>query len=137
MNNLILPHGGGELRPLLLEGDARREELTRAERLKKVPMTSRETSDLIMMGIGAFTPLEGFMGREDWRGCCESYTMPTKNGLFWPIPITLSAEEDYSKSIAAGDEVALWDVETEAIMGTMKVTEKYTIDKEYECKQVY
>jgi sulfate adenylyltransferase len=137
MSNLIRPHGGGELLPLLLEDDARREELSKAERLKKVPMTSRETSDLIMMGIGAFTPLDGFMGRDDWRGCCESYQMPTRNGLFWPIPITLSAEEDYSKSIGIGEEVALWDTETESIMGTMKVAEKYTIDKQYECKQVF
>jgi len=137
MSNLILPHGGGELRPLLLEDEARREELRKAERLKRVPMTSRETSDLVMMGIGAFTPLDGFMGREDWQGCCESYRMPSKNGLFWPIPITFSAEEDYAKSIAVGDEVALWDTETEAVMGTMKVTEKYGIDKEYECRQVF
>jgi len=137
MHNLILPHGGGELQPLLLEGEARREELSKAERLKKVPMTTRETSDLIMMGIGAFTPLAGFMGREDWHGCCATYTMPTRNGLFWPIPITLSAEADYAKSIDAGEEVALWDTETESIMGTMKVTEKYAIDKEYECKQVF
>jgi sulfate adenylyltransferase len=63
MSNLILPHGGGELRPLLLEGEARQEEVRKAEHLKRVPMTSRETGDLIMMGIGAFTPLDGFMGR--------------------------------------------------------------------------
>ena len=137
MHNLILPHGGGELRPLLLEGEARQAELARAAGLKKIPMTSRETGDLIMMGIGAFTPLEGFMGRDDWRGCCETYSMPSRNGLFWPIPITLSAEEDYAKSVAIGEEVALWDVETESIMGTMKVTEKYAIDKEYECKQIF
>ncbi|MGA2269856.1 MAG: sulfate adenylyltransferase [Bryobacteraceae bacterium] len=137
MSNLILPHGGGDLRPLLLEGEARSEEIRKAERLKKVPMTSRETSDLIMMGIGAFTPLDGFMGRDDWQGCCETYRMASKNGLFWPIPITLSAEEDYAGSVATGDEVALWDTETEAVMGTMKITEKYKIDKEYECKQVF
>jgi len=137
MHNLILPHGGGELLPLLLEGEARREELARAERLKKVPMTTREAGDLIMLGIGAFTPLDGFMGRDDWRGCCETYTMPTRKGLFWPIPITLSAEESVAKSIAPGEEVALWDLETETIMGTMKVSEKYAIDKEYECKQVF
>ncbi|MCL4403088.1 MAG: sulfate adenylyltransferase [Acidobacteria bacterium] len=137
MNNLILPHGGGELQPLLLDGDARQEELRRAEGLKKVPMTSREASDLIMMGIGAFTPLDGFMGRDDWRGCCETYSMPSRNGLFWPIPITLSAPEDVAGSIGPGEEVALWDLETESIMGTMKVTEKYGIDKEYECKQVF
>jgi sulfate adenylyltransferase len=137
MHKLILPHGSGELRPLLLEGEALQEELRKATGLKHVPMTSRETSDLIMMGIGAFTPLEGFMARDDWQGCCESYRMPSQNGLFWPIPITLSAEEDYAKSIAPGDEVALWDTETDAVMGTMKVTEKYAIDKEYECKQVF
>ena len=34
-------------------------------------MTTRETSDLIMMGIGAFTPLDGFMGKEDWKGVCD------------------------------------------------------------------
>jgi sulfate adenylyltransferase len=137
MSKLVLPHGSSQLKPLLLDGQARQEELKKAEGLKKVPMTTRETSDLIMMGIGAFTPLDGFMGKEDWQGCCDDYRMPSKNGLFWPIPITLSAEEGLAKSVGIGEEVALWDTETEAIMGTMKVTEKYTIDKEHECKQVF
>jgi sulfate adenylyltransferase len=136
MNKLIAPHGGGELLPLLLEGEAAQVETRKAAGLRKVPMTSRETSDLIMMGIGAFTPLEGFMGSADWRGCCESYTMPSKNGLFWPIPITLSATEELA-AIAIGEEVALWDTETDALMGTMKVTEKYSIDKAYECKEIF
>ena len=137
MSKLILPHGSHELKPLLLETAAREEESKRAQDLKKVPMTSRETSDLIMMGIGAFTPLDGFMGKDDWQGCCETYSMPSRKGLFWPIPITLSADQDLAESIAVGEEVALWDTETESIMGTMKVTEKYAIDKEFECKQVF
>ena len=137
MSSLVLPHGSKELKPLLLEGDARNEELKRAQGMKKVPMTSRETSDLIMMGIGAFTPLGGFMGKDDWKGCCETYSMPGQKGLFWPIPITLSASEELAGSLGAGEEVALWDIETESIMGTMKVSEKYAIDKEYECKQVF
>ena len=134
MAKLVPPHGSSDLMPLLLEPAARKEEFARAEKLKKVPMTSRETSDLIMMGIGAFTPLEGFMNQDDWKGCCENFTMVSKKGLFWPIPITLSADKELADSIKAGEEVALFDVETEAIMGTMKVTEKYSIDKEYECK---
>ena len=137
MSKLILPHGGGELQPLLLTGPARDEEMKKAQGLKKVPMTSRETSDLIMMGIGAFTPLDGFMGKDDWKGCCETYSLPSRNGLFWPIPITLSADEAVANSLFVGSEVALWDTETESIMGTMKVTEKYAIDKEFECKQVF
>ena len=137
MSKLVLPHGSDELTPRLLEGSAREEESKRAEGLKKVPMTTRETSDLIMMGIGAFTPMEGFMGKDDWRGCCETFGLPSKKGLFWPIPITLSTEAYLAGSINIGDEVALWDAETRSMMGTMKVREKYSIDKEYECKQIF
>ncbi len=137
MSRLVPPHGSPVLKPLLLEGKAREEEIRRAAGMKKVPMTSRETSDLIMMGIGAFTPLEGFMGHDDWKGCCDEYRMPSMNGLFWPIPITLSAEQALADTITVGEEVALWDTETNTLMGTMKVTEKYTIDKAHECQQVF
>jgi sulfate adenylyltransferase len=65
MSKLLPPHGSSELKPLLLEGQARRDETRKAQGLKKIHLTSRETSDLIMMGIGAFTPLDGFMGNDD------------------------------------------------------------------------
>ena len=87
-------------------------------------LSSRETSDLIMMGIGAFTPLDGFMGKDDWKSCCDDYKLSSKKGLFWPIPITLSADQGLAKSIRQGEEVALWDVQTNALMGTMKVDDK-------------
>jgi sulfate adenylyltransferase len=137
MSKLVPPHGSPQLKPLLLQPEARKAEVKRAEGMKKVPITSRETGDLIMMGIGAFTPLDGFMGKDDWQACCGRYALPTKKDLFWPIPITLSATEELAKSISTGEEVAVWDTETEELMGTMKVTEKYTIDKEYECKEVF
>jgi len=135
MAKLTPPHGARELKPLLLGGGEREEDLRRAETLPKVAMSSRETSDLIMMGIGAFTPLDGFMGHDDWKGVCAEYTMAS--GLFWPIPITLSASDDVAGSIKPGDEVALVDGESQETMGTMKVTEKYQIDKAYECKSVF
>ncbi len=137
MAKLVPPHGGKSLQPLLLAGQALEDEKKRAAGLKKVPMTSRETSDLIMMAIGAFTPLSGFMGKDDWKGCCDDYQLPSAGKVFWPIPITLSADESLAASIKQGEEVALWDVETDALMGTMKVTEKYGIDKAHECRQVF
>ncbi len=137
MSTLVPPHGSPTLKPLLLEGAEREAELQKAEGLKKVPMSTRETSDLIMMGIGAFTPLDGFMGKEDWKGVCDSYQMPSMDNLFWPIPITLSGTQEVADSIQIGEEVALFDTETEAIMGTMTVTEKYAIDKAHECQQVF
>jgi sulfate adenylyltransferase len=132
---LIQPHGSKELKPLLLQGKEREEELKRASTLPQVRMTSRETSDLIMMGIGAFTPLLGFMGQADWKGVCADYK--TSSGLFWPIPITLSANKAVADRIGPNASVALIDDETGETMGTMQVTEKYTIDKPYECKQVF
>ncbi len=86
MSKLVPPHGSPELKPLLLEGQALADEIKRAASMKKVPLTSRETGDLIMMGIGGFTPLDGFMGYDDWKGICDEYKMPSKNGLFWPSP---------------------------------------------------
>jgi len=135
MAQLVAPHGSKVLKPLLLQGKEREEELKKAQKLPKVPMTSRETSDLIMLGIGAFTPLDGFMGQKDWKGVCAEYK--TASGLFWPIPITLSAEKKLADGIKDGSEVALVDEESNEIIGTMKVVEKYTIDKAYECKQVF
>ena len=133
MSDLIPPHGKQEkLMPLLLEGKELEAEKKRAESLKKLTMTTRETSDCIMMGIGAFTPLTGFMTKADWQGVCDKYTMA--DGTFWPIPITLSTNDE---GIKAGDEVALVDEETGTTIATMKVTEKYTIDKEKECKAVF
>ncbi len=137
MSKLVPPHGSPQLKPLLLEGKAREDEIKKAAGLKKVPMTSRETSDLIMMGIGAFTPLDGFMGKDDWQGCCDRYALPSRKNLFWPIPITLSADRQLASSIKPGEEVALWDLETDALMGTMKVEEQYSIDKAHECTQVF
>ncbi len=128
---MISPHGSKTLKTLLLEGKEKNEELKRAESLPQLQVSSRETGDLIMMGIGGFTPIDGFMGKDDWKGVCEEMKMT--NGIFWPIPITLSQDE----KLAAGTEVALVSEETNEIMATMKVTESYQIDKELECKNVF
>jgi len=130
-SKLINPHGAEELKILLLEGREKEEELKRAEGLPKINMSSRETGDLIMMGIGGFTPLDGFMGHDDWKGVCEEMKMT--NGIFWPIPVTLS----YDEKLDPGTEVALLSGETGEIMGTMKVSESYQIDKDHECKHVF
>ncbi|MEK6771327.1 MAG: sulfate adenylyltransferase, partial [Pseudomonadota bacterium] len=132
MSKLVNPHGGGELKPLLLTGSALSDEKKRAGTLPKIKMSSRETGDVVMLGIGGFTPLTGFMTKADWQGVCDG--MKTANGLFWPIPITLSTDDE---SIKEGTDIAPVDGETGAIMGTMKVTDKYTIDKAHECMMVY
>ena len=132
MAGLVAPHGGDSLKPLALSGEALAAELARASTLRSLRISSREKGDLVMLGIGGFTPLEGFMTRADWEGVCGSYR--TAAGLFWPIPITLSTDDD---SIEAGDEIALTDAEGGAPLATMKVSEKYAIDKARECSSVF
>ena len=135
MSKLVRPHGGGSLKPLLIEKQARASELKRAQGLRAVPMTSRETSDLLMLAMGAYSPLDGFMGHDDWRRVCVE--MKLADGLFWPIPITLSCSEDLAEGIGLGEEVALTDQDSGEIMATMSVTEKYAIDRELECAEVF
>ncbi|HMM53851.1 MAG TPA: sulfate adenylyltransferase [Candidatus Desulfobacillus sp.] len=132
---LVNPHGGGPLKPLLLAGEALQAELARAQALPKLKVSSREKGDIIMMGIGGFTPLEGFMTHADWQGVCDG--MKTANGLFWPIPITLSTSQATADSLQTGAEVALVDPDGGEILATLRITEKYAIDKAHECAMVF
>ena len=138
MSNLIPPHGGKGLTCCLLEGAELEAEKKKAAGLTKLLLSPREKGDLIMIGIGGFSPLTGFMTKADWKGVCDNYQMA--DGTFWPVPVTLSATQEDAANINAGDEVALVDPENDEIMGTMKITEKYEMteaDKTYECEKVY
>jgi sulfate adenylyltransferase len=132
---LVNPHGGGELNPLLLTGKLLAAERERALALPQLRVSSREKGDLIMLGIGGFTPLDGFMSHADWQGVCDGMKMA--NGLFWPIPITLSTDRTTAESIHTGSDIALTDPDDGSIIATMTVTEKYNIDKAHECATVF
>jgi sulfate adenylyltransferase len=136
MSQLVKPHGKDQvLKPLLLEGEELAEGKAKAETLKKIPITSRETGDAIMMGIGGFTPLDGFMGYDDWKGCVTGFQMA--DGVFWPIPVTLSATQEDADGLGIGEEVTLVDEDSGEAMAILTVTEKYGIDKELECQEVF
>ena len=135
LTGLVPPHGGGALKPLMLAGAPLEAERARAQALRAVRVSSREKGDLIMLGIGGFTPLEGFMTRADWEGVCDGYR--TAAGLFWPIPITLSVDAAAAGAVRVGGDIALADPETGAPLATMTVTEKYRIDKAHECMSVF
>ena len=135
MSTLVKPHASETLRPLLLEGDPHAEAVNRAGSLKSFTVTSREAGDLVMLGIGGFTPLQGFMGRDDWQGVCDH--MKTAQGVFWPIPITVSVTETFADAITLGEDIALTDPATNHPLAILTVTEKYTIDRAHECRSVF
>jgi sulfate adenylyltransferase len=117
--HLIAPHGGylvdrtGE-RPGNLDG------------LEQIPLTSRELSDLDMLASGALSPLEGFMGRDDYDRVLEE--MRLAKGLVWSLPVCLAVDRE-----PAGDQVALTD-EAGKPYATLEVDEVYAYDKEREAR---
>ena len=138
MSGLLPPHGGKGLTCCLLEGAELAAELKKAQGLKKIDVSPREKGDLIMMGIGGFSPLTGFMTKADWKGVLDNYLLA--DGTFWPIPVTLSASKEEAAAIAIGEEIALFDPERNEFMATMKVTEKYEMteaDKKFECEKTF
>jgi sulfate adenylyltransferase len=123
------------LKPLLLAGDELRAERARALGLPTIRVSSREKGDLIMLAIGGFTPLPGFMTHADWKAVCDD--MSTASGIFWPIPITLSIDATTAAAIRTGDDVALLDPDDGSPLAVMTVTEQYRIDKAHECRSVF
>src|SRR3974377_2105424 len=105
MAQLVPPHNSQALKPLLLPESQRAKDGKRAQKLKKIPRDSRTVSDLFMLAMGAYTPLAGFMGYDDWRGSCLD--MKLAHGVFWPIPITLAVDTDLAGGIQAEEDVAL------------------------------
>lgn len=133
-SRLVPPHGG-VLKPLLLEGEELELERKKAGSLPALPLASRETSDLIMMAIGAFSPLEGFMGRADYESVVN--TMHKADGTLWPVPITLAVSRDQADSLRENSEAALVDEESGELMGKITVQEKFPYDKRREAREVF
>ena len=134
MSNLVPPHGG-RLLPLLVHDSELEESLKEAETLPKVMLDSREVSDLIMLAMGAFSPLDGFIGKADYEGVVAD--MHLKNGTLWPIPITLAVSKEEAQKIKEGQKIALLNSDNDEIMASMLVEEKYTYDKHREALQVF
>jgi len=121
MKNLIAPHGSETLKPLYIEDLSQRTStIEAAENMPKLLLNSAAAANAVMLGAGYFTPLKGYMDKNNAMSVAEK--MLTEEGLFWPIPII-----NLSKSIDGfeiGDEVALLDpnVEGTPVLATQKIS---------------
>src|SRR5207244_7039722 len=125
---------GGPLVDLLVPGseaDALRE---RADSLPVARLSSRSLSDLELLAVGGYSPLEGFMTQADYRSVVTD--MHLASGLPWPMPITLAVSTAEADSIAEGSEIALSD-ENGTLVATMQVEQKFGYDKRLEAREVY
>jgi sulfate adenylyltransferase len=132
-NALIAPHGGELVLNMASEQErAALRDLARS--LPQVQIGSRQLADLEMLAIGAYSPLKGFMTRDDYTGVVE--TMHLSNGLPWSMPITLSASAEQAASLKDGSPVALVNPHG-TLQAVMTVHEKFGYDKQREASKVY
>jgi sulfate adenylyltransferase len=133
MENTILPHGG-KLVNRVIEGQEREELAQRSKDLKKISVSPRVVSDLELISIGAMSPNEGFMGKENYESVVE--TMRLKNGLPWSIPITLPVSKEEAANLKEDEDVLLIDESRNAI-ALLHLREKFSYDKKKEAKEIY
>jgi len=128
----MAPHGG-QLVNRVLRGALREAALERAASFPQVQMTAMAASDLEMIAVGAFSPLTGFMNKDDYDSVIDD--MRLANGLPWTIPVTLPVDDETAAGLEEGHEIALLD--GDHLMGIMTVAEKYLADKDREAREVY
>lgn len=128
----IAPHGG-QLVNRVLRGELREAALERARAFPRVQLTSMAASDLEMIAVGAFSPLTGFMTREQYDSVIDDMHLP--GGLPWTIPVTLPVAAETAADLKEGQEIAL--LAGEHLMGMMTVAEKFPADKQREAREVY
>ncbi|WP_453995649.1 sulfate adenylyltransferase [Bacillus nitroreducens] len=100
---------------------------------KQIELSNMELSDLELLAVGAYSPLEGFVGKKDYESILHS--MRLANGMPWSIPITLAVDKAVAKKISIGEKVRL--VQDKEVYGVIEVTEKYVPNKEVEAFKVY
>ncbi|SOC13124.1 sulfate adenylyltransferase [Ureibacillus xyleni] len=100
---------------------------------KEIQLDAIALSDLELIGIGAYSPLEGFLAKEDYESVVE--TMRLSNGTVWSIPITLPVADEVVATLNTGDIAKLtYDSE---VYGLITINDIYTPDKKVEAKLVY
>lgn len=127
------PHGG-ELKNLYLPREAIEDEQSHARDLPSWDLSMRQLCDLELLLNGAFSPLEGFMGADDYDAVLAK--MRLADGVLWPIPITLDVTEAFADSIELGTRIGLRDQEG-VLIATLDVDSKFRPDKKAEALAVF
>lgn len=129
----IAPHGGHLINRIATPAQ-KQEFLELGESLPRVQLTPRNLSDLILIAIGGFSPLVGFMEQHDYDPVVTD--MRLANGLPWSIPIVLPVSEEVAEPLKEGSWVRL-DDPSGRFVGVLELTQKYRYNKALEASKVY
>lgn len=129
---LISPHGGTLVNREVtgLERDRLIEE---SADMARVELNARAISDLEMIAIGAFSPIEGFLAYSDYHSVVRS--MCLGSGVPWSIPVALAVSSEEADQLREGTDIALY--EGDHLLAILHLAEKFTYDKKREAELVY
>lgn len=133
MSYLISPHGGS-LCNLLVSEEKAQELKKESIRYPSIDLTHRQQCDLELLLNGGFSPLKGFITREDYDSVLDEFRL--KDGIVWPMPITLDISERIARSIKIDDKVALRDSEG-FLLAVLNVRDVWRADKKREAIKVF
>ena len=127
---LIPPHGGTLINRVLPKPPS----ISYLNALQKIKLDQNKQMDVEQIAVGTYSPLEGFMGQEDFYSVLTS--MRLANGIVWPVPIVLDVSERTAAQLSIGEVVGLTDEQGE-VMALLHLDEKYRFDKEETSKRLY
>jgi sulfate adenylyltransferase len=131
MSNLVQPHGGTLVDRIVPEKDIQALK-NRAETLPKITVDARELADIEIIGVGAASPLTGFMNKADYQSVLDNMTLA--NGTVWSLPFTLAVEKGLAEQALKAKGAGLYDTNGR-LWAVINVTEIFERDPQ-EAKKV-
>ena len=131
--HLIEPHGG-TLVNLLVDKDKAEALRSNSRDWSSWDLTPRQLCDLELLMNGGFSPLEGFLTKDDYNSVCDK--MRLADGTLWPVPIMLDVTEELAQNLSAGDKLALRDLEG-TMLAVLNVEDVWEGDHKAEAKKVF
>jgi sulfate adenylyltransferase len=129
--DLLISPCGGSLVDLGVQAEALSEQLAHANTLASIQLFDRAVCDLELLAVGAFSPLDRFLGRADYEAVLND--MRLADGTLFPIPVTLPVEP--VDALKLDTEVALRDAKNN-LLATLRIEELYDWDRDAFGRQV-
>lgn len=130
----LTPPHGGELKELLVDRQTAQSLEEEASELPDWHLTQRQTYDTELLLNGGFSPLEGFLTREDYESVRDEYRLA--RGTVWPMPINLDVDEEFASDVGPGDRIALRHPEG-MVLAVMDVEDQWEPDLREEAEGVF
>ena len=124
----------GELVNVFKTGEAHEALVKEAKTLEKYSLTDRQLCDLELILNGGFSPLKGFLNKEDYEGCVKDLRLT--DGTLWPMPITLDVSKEQAEKWKVGQRIALQDEERNTL-AVLTIGSIYQPDKNLEAEKVF